>query len=111
MRQIQVTELAADCAALAEQRPMVLDVREDWEVRHAPMRLDGTEIVHIPMGHLVARLAELDPDRPVRCLCHHGMRSLQVAHFLERQGFADVANIQGGIDAWSAMVDPGVARY
>jgi rhodanese-related sulfurtransferase len=111
MRQIPVTELAADCASRAEARPLVLDVREPWEVRHAPLRLAEAEVVHIPMGEIVARLDELDPERPVRCLCHHGMRSLQVAHFLERRGFTDVANVHGGIDAWSALVDPGVARY
>jgi rhodanese-related sulfurtransferase len=111
MRQIPVTDLRADCAGLAPHRPVLLDVREDWEVRIAPMRLEQADVVHIPMGQLVARLRELDPDRPVRCLCHHGMRSLQVAHYLERQGFGDVANVAGGIDAWSAMVDAGVPRY
>jgi rhodanese-related sulfurtransferase len=111
MRQIPVTDLKADCTRLAPQRPVLLDVREDWEVRIAPMRIEQADVMHIPMGHLVSRLPELDPDRPVRCLCHHGMRSLQVAHFLERQGFADVANVAGGIDAWAAMVDPGVPRY
>jgi rhodanese-related sulfurtransferase len=111
MRQIPVTALAADCAAAAPQRVIVLDVREDWEVRHAPLRFDQADVVHIPMGQLIGRLSELDPDRPVRCLCHHGMRSLQVALYLERQGFADVANVAGGIDAWSVQVDPTVARY
>jgi rhodanese-related sulfurtransferase len=111
MRQVPAAALPADCAAAAPQRAVVLDVREDWEVRHAPMRIAEADVVHIPMGQLISRLSELDPARPIRCLCHHGMRSLQVALYLERQGFADVANVAGGIDAWSAQVDPTVARY
>ena len=111
MRQVHVTQLQADCEALAAQRPVVLDVREDWELRLATLQLPQAELVHIPMGQLVARLAELDRERPLRVLCHHGGRSQQCALFLERQGFADVANVAGGIDAWSALIDPAVPRY
>jgi rhodanese-related sulfurtransferase len=57
------------------------------------------------------RLAELDPSQPLACLCHHGMRSLQVANYLAQNGFAHVVNLQGGIDAWSHEVDPSVPRY
>ena len=56
-------------------------------------------------------LNQLDEDRPIACLCHHGMRSLQVAHFLEQNGFTDIANVTGGIDLWSAERDPSVPRY
>lgn len=92
-------------------RPLVLDVREPWELQTASVRPDGFEVVAIPMGELPTRLDELDPARPVACLCHHGMRSLRVAAFLERQGFERLANITGGIDAWSHERDPGVPRY
>ena len=54
---------------------------------------------------------ELDPARPVACLCHHGARSMRVAAFLEYQGFQHIANITGGISAWSAQLDPTVPRY
>ena len=57
------------------------------------------------------RLAELDPAQPILCICHHGMRSAQVVAFLERAGFDSVYNLAGGIDAWSARVDPAVPRY
>jgi rhodanese-related sulfurtransferase len=70
-----------------------------------------TAELRMPMAQHPARLHELDPDRPVACLCHHGGRSMQVAMFLEQQGFARVANIAGGIDAWSLQVDPTVPRY
>ena len=55
--------------------------------------------------------AELDRERPIVCICHHGARSLQVAHFLERQGFPEVINLTGGIHAWSTEVDPSVPTY
>ncbi len=92
-------------------RPLVLDVREPWELQTASVRADGFELVAIPMGELARRLAELDPARPVACLCHHGVRSLRVAAFLAQQGFGRLANITGGIDAWSQESDPGVPRY
>jgi rhodanese-related sulfurtransferase len=91
--------------------PVVLDVREPGELRTASIRPDGFELVAIPMNEIPARLAELDADRPIACLCHHGARSQRVAMFLEHNGFAQVANIAGGIDAWSAERDPGVPRY
>jgi rhodanese-related sulfurtransferase len=90
---------------------LLLDVREDWELQTASVRAEGFELVHIPMGQLVQRLSELDPERPIACLCHHGGRSMQVANFLAHQGFAKVANIAGGINAWSEQVDPSVPRY
>jgi len=90
---------------------LLLDVREDWEVQNASVRAEGFEWRHIPMGQLVARLSELDPNRPIACLCHHGSRSMQVAQYLSQKGFHKVANIAGGIHAWSAQVDPSVPVY
>jgi rhodanese-related sulfurtransferase len=97
--------------ALAEGQPLVLDVREPWELQTSSVRTDGFELMAIPMGELPHRLAELDPSRPLACLCHHGARSLRVAAFLAQQGFGTVANITGGIDAWSREHDPSVPRY
>lgn len=91
--------------------PVVLDVREPSEHRLASVKADGFELLTIPMGTIPLRLAELDPERPVACLCHHGGRSMQVASFLKRQGFTKVANIAGGIHAWSIEVDPSIAQY
>ena len=90
---------------------LLLDVREDWEIQTASVQAQGFELRHIPMGQLVARLSELDPNRPIACLCHHGSRSMQVAVFLAQKGFHKVANITGGIHAWSDQVDPTVPRY
>jgi rhodanese-related sulfurtransferase len=91
--------------------PVVLDVREPWEVQTAAVRADGFTLVTIPMNQIPARWGELDPARPLACLCHHGTRSAQVAMFLERNGFRLVANVAGGIEAWSRELDPTVPRY
>jgi rhodanese-related sulfurtransferase len=93
-------------------RPLVLDVREVNEVQVASIR-PGTDydFVHIPMGTIPPRLEELDPTRPIACLCHHGSRSMRVAEFLHHQGFGHLANISGGINAWSIQLDPSVPRY
>ena len=91
--------------------PVLLDVREPWEVQTACVSEDGFKLLTIPMRDVPARLSELDPEQPVACLCHHGMRSQQVANFLVQNGFAEVINLQGGIDAWSHEVDPLVPRY
>lgn len=91
--------------------PVVLDVREPYEQQLASINADGFELISIPMGVIPPRLAELDPSKPIACLCHHGGRSMQVAAFLKARGFAHVANIAGGINAWSAEVDPTIPRY
>ena len=98
-------------AQRAHGEPVVLDVREPRELQIASVRADGCTLVTIPMGVIPVRLTELNPEQPVACLCHHGGRSMQVAAFLHSHGFAHVANIAGGIDAWSGEVDPSIARY
>ncbi len=85
----------------------IIDVREPWE--HAICRLPGARLV--PMDSLPQRLAELDPGCPTVVVCHHGVRSYQVALWLERSGFTDVVNLSGGIDAWARDVDPGMDTY
>jgi rhodanese-related sulfurtransferase len=89
----------------------VLDVREPWEVQTASVTPDEFDLLAIPMNEIPARLNELPQDRPIACLCHHGHRSQRVAMFLEHQGFTDVANIAGGIEAWSREHDPAVPQY
>ncbi len=91
--------------------PVVLDVREPHELQTASVTADGFTLITIPMGQIPPRLAELDPQQPIACLCHHGGRSQQVANFLQGQGFVHVANVAGGIHAWSDELDPRIARY
>jgi rhodanese-related sulfurtransferase len=98
-------------AARTHGEPLVLDVREPWEWQTASVRADGFELQTLPMRAVPVRLSELDATRPVACLCHHGGRSMQVAAFLKQHGFSHVANIAGGIDAWSREKDPAIPRY
>jgi rhodanese-related sulfurtransferase len=86
----------------------LLDVREDWEVKLAPV---PTPTVHIPMGEISDRIAELDPKKETVVICRSGGRSAQVAEFLERQGFGKVFNLSGGILAWSRVIDPRIPQY
>jgi len=90
---------------------VVLDVREPWELQTASVAADGFSLVAIPMNQIPARMGELDPARAVACLCHHGARSQRVAMFLAQNGFGQVANVAGGIEAWSRELDPTVPRY
>jgi rhodanese-related sulfurtransferase len=86
---------------------VLLDVREPWEWNAA--RIEGAQ--HIPMRELPSRMEELERGRDLVAICHHGARSLQVAMFLEKNGFERVHNLQGGVDAWSRTVDPAVPLY
>jgi rhodanese-related sulfurtransferase len=105
VKEITPVELKTRLDALGP--PVVLDVRESWERDIAS--LPGT--VHIPMNELQARLTELDPDRDLVVMCRSGGRSMQVAQYLDRQGFRSVSNLAGGILAWSRDVDPSIQTY
>jgi rhodanese-related sulfurtransferase len=90
-----------------DDRVSVLDVREPSEVAIAPF--PGS--INVPMGDIPSRIGELDPDAEWVVVCHHGIRSAQVAIYLARNGFERVSNLRGGIEAWSLDVDPTVPRY
>lgn len=107
MQQLPARELAAWLADPSRQPPVLLDVREGWEVELCS--LPGA--LHIPMGLVPSRTAELDPASALVVICHHGMRSMQVAMFLERQGYGTLYNLTGGVAAWADEVDPSMHRY
>jgi rhodanese-related sulfurtransferase len=107
MQPLPAPGLAAWLADPARSVPQLLDVREPWEV--ATAALPGA--IAIPMGQIASRVGELDAARPVVCVCHHGLRSMQVAMFLDRKGFGEVWNLTGGIDAWAREVDPSCPTY
>ena len=108
MRQLEAPDLATRAA---DEGFVLLDVREPWEWQAARIRLPGTTALEIPMMGVPARLSEIPTTRPVACICHHGVRSAQVVAFLMHRGYTDVYNLAGGIDAWSAQVDPSLPRY
>ncbi len=107
MRQLSATELSVMLQAPAGERPVVIDVREPWELELA--KIDGA--THLPMGEIPARIQEIDPAHPTVVICHHGVRSLQVVAYLQRMGFDNLHNLSGGIDAWSRTVDRSVPVY
>jgi len=100
---------AADAAALLKEKgAKLIDVREPWE--YSTTHIEGS--VLIPMGEVPARAhQELDPEERLVVVCHHGIRSMNVAVWLRNQGFEQAQSLRGGIDAWSVQVDPTVPRY
>ncbi len=100
----------AEVARRLKERPkevVLLDVREPHEREVA--RIDPS--LHIPMNEVPERLGEIPQDRELIVYCHGGARSMMVAGFLSGRGYRSVANLAGGIDAWSVEVDPNVPRY
>ena len=86
---------------------VLVDVREEWEYSLA--KVNGS--ILIPLGTLPQSLAQLNRDSEIIAICHHGMRSADATNFLLQQGFPNVKNLVGGIDAWSTQVDGTVPRY
>ena len=86
---------------------LVIDVREAWELQLASI----PDVVHVPMNEIPARLGEFSRDAETVVMCHAGARSMRVAQYLANQGFTKVANLSGGIAAWSQYVDATVPHY
>ena len=107
MQHITAPELAARLAGESDSKPLLLDVRENWE--YETCHIEGS--TQIPMNLIPIRVNELDDDREIVCVCHHGARSMQVAAFLERNGFSNITNLTGGIHAWAVQVDPSMPKY
>ena len=105
---LEITVDQARTLLAAAHPPMLLDVREPWEV--ATASIAGATLM--PMGEIPARAhQELDDEAPILVLCHHGARSLSVAAWLRNQGFDKAQSVAGGIDAWSRLIDPQVPHY
>ena len=85
----------------------LIDVREPFEFEIA--RIDGAKL--IPLGEIPGRAAELDREQTLVVHCHSGRRSAQAVRLLKQRGFANVYNLEGGIDAWSDFIDPTVPKY
>lgn len=106
MRRMGPGEVAQLLAADGEP-PVLLDVREPWEL--AICRIEGS--LSIPMGQIPAAVSRLDPSRETVVICHHGIRSYQVARYLEQQGFTRLINLDGGVAAWARDQDPAMPVY
>jgi rhodanese-related sulfurtransferase len=105
MDEITPQELQARLASPV--RPLLLDVRQDWETRLC--RLENA--VHIPIEEIELRADELNADDEIVVYCHQGVRSAAVADYLRRRGFKNVKNLLGGLDYWARTVDPAMRRY
>jgi rhodanese-related sulfurtransferase len=106
MRHFTARELDAHLQN-AQAAPLLLDVREPWEF--ATCHIAGSRLV--PMRAIADTLAELDPARETVVICHHGIRSRAAGAFLERQGFSNIINLSGGVDAWAREVDRAMPVY
>jgi monothiol glutaredoxin len=84
----------------------LVDVRTDWE--RALARIDGSRL--LDQAYHDALLA-MDRHTPLVFQCHHGVRSQQAAEYFRREGFSNLSNLRGGIDAWSQLVDASIPRY
>jgi rhodanese-related sulfurtransferase len=107
MKHLTAPELAEWLADPSRPRPLLLDVRENWEVETC--KIEGS--IQIAMNTIPARIEELDEEAEIVCICHHGARSMQVAAFLERNRFDKVSNLTGGIHAWAVQVDSAMPKY
>ena len=105
IREISVEDLKA--RRDRGENPLVLDVREAWELQLARI----PDVLHVPMNQVPGRLGELKKDVEIIVMCHAGARSMRVAQFLSTQGFTNIANLRGGIAAWTDSVDATVPHY
>ncbi len=94
-------------ARLHREGALLIDVREPHEV--ATCAIPGSQ--SIPMRQIPESLGALPRDRLILVQCHHGGRSLRVTEYLRANGFTQVSNVAGGIDAWAVQIDPSLARY
>lgn len=106
---LQMSPRALDEALRSPTPPRLLDVREAEE--HTLVALPGS--VLIPLGELAHRADEIEnwKDEDVVVYCHHGIRSLNAIGQLRHLGFRKLRNLAGGIDRWTAEVDPTLPRY
>ncbi len=111
--EISVQDVAAKVAA--QEEFIWLDVREPEELNAAAIA--NELVVHVPMSQLATQqtaalpASAQDKDAEIVVFCHHGMRSAQVAAWLQGQGWTNVINMEGGIDAWAKRVDATVGMY
>jgi rhodanese-related sulfurtransferase len=106
MQELSARELHSWLTDQGREAPLLIDVREGWEVELG--KIDGAR--HIPMTSIAAALPSLPLSAPIVVYCQHGIRSLKVVDFLVSQGGARVYNLHGGIAAWNQDVAVGGRR-
>jgi len=106
MSDIEITPQEVEQMRKSGSDFVLIDVREAWEYKTA--RIEGSTL--IPMRQVPQRVSEIPAGKPVVVYCHHGGRSLQVAHWLRQNG-VEARNLTGGIDRWAVEIDSNVPRY
>ncbi|HEY5738366.1 MAG TPA: rhodanese-like domain-containing protein [Gammaproteobacteria bacterium] len=104
MQRMNAPQLAA---YLADADPLLLDVREAWEFEIC--HIDGS--INLPMSQIPAHLEQLEGADEIVLICHHGIRSLRVAGYLQQALDATLINLDGGVESWAREVDPEMAVY
>jgi rhodanese-related sulfurtransferase len=104
MKNFTVTEFDA---YLKDNQPLLLDVREQWEWDKCHFK--NAQL--LPMGQIMSNIDTLDKTQEMVIICHHGIRSMQVARYFDSIGFEKVINLRGGIDAWAKQIDNSMALY
>ncbi len=107
IQQLSVNTFAEIWLSDKKSKPVLLDVREAWEISFA--NISGS--LNIPMNQIPERLSELPKETHLVIMCHHGGRSQSVAQFLAHNGFNQLSNLIGGIHAWSTEIDSNIATY
>jgi len=106
MRELSALQLQAyleNC----ETQPLLLDVRQPWEFEICKI----ADSVLVPMAQIPEQLESLDSERETVVICHHGVRSRRVGHYLEQSGFKNIINLSGGVTQWSRTVDSQMPSY
>ncbi|HEX5126429.1 MAG TPA: rhodanese-like domain-containing protein [Rhodocyclaceae bacterium] len=107
MQQLSVRELASWLQDDDRAKPLLLDVREPSEFEYCA--IGGSMLM--PLGYVATRLSELDAEKEIVCICHHGGRSMQAARYLSQQGFKKLFNLSGGVHAWAQQIDQSMPTY
>lgn len=100
-----------DYLVQSDTKPLLLDVREPWEFEYCSIK--GS--ILIPMGELASKIdtleAEIDHEREIIMICHHGIRSRQMGYYMEQAGFKSITNLDGGVERWAEDVETDMKRY
>lgn len=111
MRELSALQLKAHLEACQlesnRQQPLLLDVRQPWEFDICKIESS----ILVPMAQIPVEAESLDFDRETVVICHHGIRSRSVGHYLEQAGFSNIINLSGGVDQWAKTVDNQMATY
>lgn len=106
MRELTAIDLQ-ERLATSDPRPLLLDVREDWEFETCKLE----DSLLVPMRHIPAFVTRANPQQEIVVVCHHGIRSRLVVDYLQQSGFTRVFNLSGGLAAWAREVDPTMPTY